>query len=334
MMAGALLAGCVALGALSVGYQAVATGLDRRRFPPPGALVDIGGRRLHLWRAGSGAPAVVVVTALCAAALEWAPVQRALARDTTVCLYDRPGLGWSQARPRLETVTGMAEDLDRVLRAGRVPPPYIVVGHSLGGMVARVYAARHPDRMAGLVLVDTPHDRQFERAGQLLDRRSRTRRLASRVLSGVRQAAPLGLVRLGADLGIARKPRAEAQQRYPGAPIGLGLALQLRTRHRCSLIGEVHALLTAGPAVREHAPGLGDLPLTVITRAAYQPDPAASGRTGAGTAAALKLWADLQADFVSLSTRGTLVIAEHAGHHVHRDEPEQIIRAVRQIIAG
>ncbi|WP_427132679.1 hypothetical protein [Pseudarthrobacter sp. S9] len=96
----------------------------------------------------------------------------------------------------------------------------------------------------------------------------------------------------------------------------------------------MHALLTAGPVVREHAPGLGDLPRTVITRAAYQPDPAASGRTGAGTAAALKLWADRQADLAGLSTRGTLVIAEHAGHHVHSDEPEQIIRAVRQIIAG
>ncbi|MET3143752.1 UNVERIFIED_ORG: pimeloyl-ACP methyl ester carboxylesterase [Arthrobacter sp. UYEF10] len=215
-----------------------------------------------------------------------------------------------------------------------MPPPYIIVGHSLGGMVARVYAVRHPDRMAGLVLVDTPHDRQFERAGQLLDRRTRARRLASRVFSGVRQAAPLGFVRLGADLGIARKPLAEARQRYPGAPIELGLALQLRTRHRCSLVGEVHALLTAGPAVREHASGLGDLPLTVITRAAYRPDPAASGRTGAGTAAALTLWAELQADLAGLSTRGTLVIAEHAGHHVHRDEPELIIQAVRKIIVG
>ncbi|MFF1881975.1 alpha/beta fold hydrolase [Pseudarthrobacter sp. NPDC058196] len=328
-----LLAGCVTFGVLSVGYQVIATERDRRRFPPPGELVDIDGRRLHLWRAGRGAPAVVVVTALGAAALEWAGVQRELARDTTVCLYDRPGLGWSPARTRPETVAGMADDLDRLLIAGHVSPPYLLVGHSLGGMVARIYAANHPDRMLGLVLVDTPHDRQFERAGQFLDARVRARRLAARLFAGARQVAPRGLVRLGADIGIARKTRAEARQRFHGSPVELGLALQLRNRHRCSLLGEVHALLTAGPYLRNHAPTLGDLPLTVITRAASRPGPAGSGRTAAGTMAALTLWADLQSELAQLSTRGTLVVAEHAGHHIHREEPDVICRAVREIIA-
>jgi pimeloyl-ACP methyl ester carboxylesterase len=190
-------------------------------------------------------------------------------------------------------------------------------------MVSRIYAARHPDRMAGLVLVDTPHDRQFEHAGQLTDGRTRVRRLASRLLAGARQAAPRGLVRLAADLGVARKSRAEARKRFPGAPVALGLSLQLRTRHRYSLLGEVHALLTAGPYLRNYASSLGDLPLTVITRAAYQPNPAA-----------FILWADLQSEFARLSTRGTLVIAKHAGHHIHRDEPELISHAVREIIAS
>lgn len=332
--AAGLLEGCVALSALSVGYQAIAAERDRRRFPPPGELVDIGGRRIHLWGAGRGTPTVVVVTALGAAALEWAAVQRDLARDMTVYLYDRPGLGWSQARIRLETVKGMTDELEQLLGAGHVPPPYVFVGHSLGGMVSRIYAARHPDQVLGLVLVDTPHDRQFERAGKLLDRRIRARRIAARLLLGARQLAPRGLVRLASDLGLARKFRAEVMERFPGSPVALGLALQLRSGHRSSLLGEVHALLTAGPYLRNNAASLGELPLTVITRATYQPSQPISGRSDVGTAAALALWADLQAELVRLSTRGTLVIAEHAGHHIHRDEPELISEAVRKIIAG
>src|SRR5262245_3123277 len=89
------LAAAMALGLASAAYQAAGEARDRRRFPPPDRLVDVGGYRLHLLCAGQGSPAVVVIPALGGAALGWLTIQRSLATETTVCLYDRAGLGWS-----------------------------------------------------------------------------------------------------------------------------------------------------------------------------------------------------------------------------------------------
>ncbi len=144
----------LAIGGLaSAAYQILGETRDRQRYPPPGELVDIGGRRLHQWRAGEGGPVVVVAPSLAEPGHGWAEIQRRLAQHTTVVLYDRAGLGWSDPGP-WPTGKRMVEDLHALLGAAGIPPPYVLVGHSAGGLLTRLYTVRYPEQVAGLVLVD------------------------------------------------------------------------------------------------------------------------------------------------------------------------------------
>jgi pimeloyl-ACP methyl ester carboxylesterase len=139
------------IGAGSAIYQRIHETMDRRRHPPPGRLVQVNGRRLHMWCKGTGSPTVVVLPALGTASIQWASIQRALAPATRVCLYDRGGLGWSEHAPGPRTASDLADELHELLVAADILPPYILVGHSFGGLIARLYAARHRHQLAGLV---------------------------------------------------------------------------------------------------------------------------------------------------------------------------------------
>ena len=124
----AVAAAVTVAGAASAVYQRAADASDRRRFPPPGRLVDIGGRRVHFLPMGDGAPAVVIFPALGSNVLEWVRVMRGASSVTTVCAYDRAGLGWSDPPRGASTLNAMADDLHALLKAAGVPPPYVVAG--------------------------------------------------------------------------------------------------------------------------------------------------------------------------------------------------------------
>jgi pimeloyl-ACP methyl ester carboxylesterase len=208
----ALVGALTVVGAMSAAYQAYGSWRDRRRFRPPGRLVEAGGRRVHLWLAGDGVPSVVVVPALGSLGLEWVRVQRALVPDIAVVLYDRAGLGWSDAGPWPRSAGRIADELHQLLQAAGIPAPYLLVGHSLGGLVVRLYAARHPDAVAGMVLVDsTPEDYQ-RRIGEL-DWRSSI--LGCWVRAARLQLQPLGLRRLASDLRLNHGPDRAAAREYP-----------------------------------------------------------------------------------------------------------------------
>jgi pimeloyl-ACP methyl ester carboxylesterase len=129
------------------------------------ALVDIGGRRLHVSCTGTGSPTVILEAGLGDSAETWKAVQPAVAAFTRVCSYDRAGKGASDPdpRPQLRTSRMVVEDLDRLLRAAPVIGPYILVGHSLGGAHIRLFASRFPQDIVGMVLVDASHEDQFTR---------------------------------------------------------------------------------------------------------------------------------------------------------------------------
>ena len=122
--------------------------------PAPGRLLDIGGRRLHAYATGEGSPVVVLESGLAATSLSWRLVQNEIAKFTRVISYDRAGLGWSDASPGRPTIPRLVEDLRAMLLAAQEPPPYILVGHSFGGLIVRAYADRYGSDVRGLVLVD------------------------------------------------------------------------------------------------------------------------------------------------------------------------------------
>jgi pimeloyl-ACP methyl ester carboxylesterase len=133
-------------------------------------LVDVGGHRLAFHCVGEGGPAVVLETGLGAPSEYWAPVQQEIAGLTRVCLFDRAGRGKSDPAPTTtpRTCADMVADLRALLRNVGIPAPYVLVGNSLGGMNARLYAFRHPEEVAGLMLVDGSHQDQFTRIGEAL----------------------------------------------------------------------------------------------------------------------------------------------------------------------
>ena len=147
---GLLLLGVVA-GTL---YQKLGLRRDRKLQPPPGRLIDIGTHRLHLLEKGQGSPTIVLEAGLMSTMLSWSEIQRALAQSYRVVSYDRAGLGWSDLGPMPRTAERMVEELHALLDRAQIPPPYVLVGHSFGGLTMPVFAARFPQQTAGVVLVD------------------------------------------------------------------------------------------------------------------------------------------------------------------------------------
>jgi pimeloyl-ACP methyl ester carboxylesterase len=133
------------------------TAEDQRFLPytQAGKLIDVGGRHINMHCAGSGSPTVVLMAGLFSWSLVWYKTQPAIAQTTRVCAFDRAAYGFSEPAPRPQIISEVVEDLHKALHAGSIPGPYVLVGHSLGGVEARIYAQRWPEGVMGMVLVDT-----------------------------------------------------------------------------------------------------------------------------------------------------------------------------------
>lgn len=164
--------------------------------------IDVGGRRLNARLAGRGVPVVVLESHFGGSMQIWRKVWRKVATFTTVVAYDRAGLGGSDSGPVPRTALRVAEDLARLLTQLGVPPPYVLVGHSFGGLFAQAFARRYPKLLAGLVLVDTSHEDAERRMWPMVSPANRKRALQfrrnnpehvdiGRTLAQIRQLKPL-----------------------------------------------------------------------------------------------------------------------------------------------
>jgi pimeloyl-ACP methyl ester carboxylesterase len=148
-------------------------GAERAWLIATGRLVDVGGYRLRVDCYGQGDVTVVLEAGLCQTRASWGQVVDDIASFARVCAYDRAGLGESDRAPGPRTLHRAVEDLERVLVAARAKTPYVLVGHSIGGLTVRLYAAQHPERVRGLVLVDASHETQSVRLAELMEARDR-----------------------------------------------------------------------------------------------------------------------------------------------------------------
>ena len=143
-------------------YETIQEQVDRSATAMPGHLVDVGGRRLYLHCTGSGSPTVVLVSGLAETSIYWEGwIAPAVAQNTTVCAYDRAGQGWSDPPASPQDGVAVATDLHTLLDHAQIPGPYVLVGHSTGGAYIRVFAARYPDQVAGMVLLDSQPNEAF-----------------------------------------------------------------------------------------------------------------------------------------------------------------------------
>lgn len=144
-------------------HQRQTTAADFAHFPMQGQRVDVGGYSLHIHCMGEGSPTVVVDAGNADFSLSWQGIQLEVAKFTRICTYDRAGYGWSDPSPKPRTAEVMAEELHTLLSNAGVEPPYVLVGHSLGGYNVRMFADLYPDEVAGMVLVDAGHEDQLNR---------------------------------------------------------------------------------------------------------------------------------------------------------------------------
>jgi pimeloyl-ACP methyl ester carboxylesterase len=247
-----VLVGLVVLGA---GYSNVKSVVDGRNHPPPGALVAVGGHRLHLHCEGSGAPTVVLEAGAGALSLSMRKIQDALRDSVRVCAYDRAGLGWSESSDSDFDAASSVAELRALVDSAGIARPFVLVGHSLGANIAQIYGASHTADLAGVVLIDpsTPDDllEDFEGPDSLA--------LATSGC-GWKCGMASGMARLGV---IRLATRRAGRTRFSEADARAYRAGIARPRHNRAALGS----LLAGPktgAQTQLATQFGDLPVTVL----------------------------------------------------------------------
>src|SRR5215203_1766941 len=196
------------LAVLGAIYQAIATELAERAYPPPGEMVDVRDYSLHIDCTGQGSPTVVLDSGSGGFSAQWVRVQRQVSGTTRVCAYDRAGMGWSEMGPDPRDARQISGELHTLLGKAGIEGPYVLVGHSFGGMYMQTYANRYPDEVAGVVLVDTSTDPdQFSQRPEAQDSnkpQKQTSAVGSKLVRfGVSLPARLGVVRLLSKLDPA-----------------------------------------------------------------------------------------------------------------------------------
>ncbi len=297
-----LLVALVALVGIGAIYQAVATEIDKRAYPPPGQLVDVDGHRLHLHCVGTGSPTVILETTSDGTSANWAWVQPELARTTRVCAYDRAGRGWSEPGPQPRDAQRIAYELRTLLDNGGVAGPYVLVGHSAGGLFVRMFAAQYPDAVAGIVLVDAAHLDDPEIQADLPS----SRQLFA-TTSALAQFGVARLVYRFVDLAPSLPARQQAEIR----------AFWSTAQHHASHAAEL-AVREATDAQVRAAGRLGDAPLLVISAGQNSP---------AGLA--------YQADLATLSSNSVHQVVDRATHlslTLQQEDAGATSTAIRQVV--
>jgi pimeloyl-ACP methyl ester carboxylesterase len=279
----------LALAVIGAIYQAVATQVDKRTYPPPGEMVDVGTHSLHINCVGRGSPTVILEAANLGMSAHWVRVQRQVAESTRVCAYDRAGLGWSSQRgPEPRDARQISRELHTLLKGADIEAPYVLVGHSYGGLYVRMYANRYPEEVAGVVLIDSSHPEQFTRSSEGRAMYEQTRRLGAVIPWLTR----LGVIRLTnyypAHPDLPPDQRAQIE------------AFNSSTHHVATTVEEFRATPQTTAQVRRTA-SLGDKPLAVIT----------AGEQSAGS---LRIWLEMQDELAALSTNSIHRVIEGATH--------------------
>jgi pimeloyl-ACP methyl ester carboxylesterase len=297
---------------------------DRQRLPQVGRSVDIGGRTLNIFCSGEGSPAVILDSGAGEPGYAWSRIQPEIATLTRACWFDRAGYGWSDPGPFPRTSAAMSRDLHELLHRAGIPAPYVLVGHSLGGLNARVYAGMYPADVAGVVLVDAAHEDEPRRAPRFMLGRTAPRFLWHPIWIAAQTARVVGLLRLVTPrVTLPADPRQRTRDQVVRA-----LRQQPKT-----LATVADASAPESYAQAEAAGGLGDRPLVVLTRGKVSMPPSPT-ETDRQYAAYEQVWMhEIQPKLARLSTRGRQVIVERSGHRIPDEAPEEVVAAVREVVA-
>ncbi|HLO31474.1 MAG TPA: alpha/beta hydrolase [Anaerolineales bacterium] len=299
----------VLLGLLLVGYifEPVAEAADAKAYPPPGQLVDVGGYRLHINCTGSGSPTVVIEAGLGDWSTSWGFVQSEVAKTTRVCTYDRAGSGWSEAGPLPRDAGQFAKELHTLLQNANIPGPYVIVGHSLGGLGVRVFVHDYPSEVSGVVLIESMNPKQIS---QLPTEERGQPNPQSRYYSVLTGLARFGVARLLArPVTRMSSPAIIPNEKAYYARFVRPQSMQASKDESQGLAASEEEAATVKT--------FGDLPLIVLTGRLHTDPPA---------------WQTWQTELLQLSSNSQQLFAENGNHVIQIEEPDAAAAAILQMV--
>lgn len=293
----------IAIIALGASYEFLSVMRDKRKYKTPsGTLVDVNGIQLHMNLMGdreANQPVIVFDSGVGANALDWQKVQPQVAQFAQTITYDRAGYGWSDRGIEPRTPQRIVDELHTMLQNAEIEPPYILVGHSFGGIYVRLFAGTHPDEVAGLILVDSSHPEMLA---------ARNTEPEIKRLKNVQRFQRIGVVRLMLPRILSRA------NHLTGEPFKQYLAFNLLDNF--NTLREAEPLFRDGIELAEHI----DVPLTVISR--ERDDDIATEKS----------WSDSQDKLADLSPNAKHIRTESSSHWTALSEPETVVDVIRNML--
>jgi pimeloyl-ACP methyl ester carboxylesterase len=317
-----LSAACAVLVLCGFVYERFGRAKDRRRLPQIGRSVDIGGRSLNIFCSGTGSPAVILDTGGDYPGLAWEATRAEISNFTQACSYDRAGIGWSDSGPYPRTSAAISADLHELLKRAEIPPPYVLVGGSIGGLNSRVFAGMFPKDAVGIVLDDAAHEDEPLRAPKFYLAHQAPRVLWRPIHTLFWAASEVGLLRVTGSCPSCDKNEAQMTREE--------LLTELRHQPK-SVLNNVDAgmVLNQSYAEAKSIRSLGDIPLIVLT-AGKAPD-FGDAELNRQAEAYQKIWAyEIQPKLAKLSSKGRQIVVPDA---THATIPQDIvIKAVHDVV--
>lgn len=301
-------------------YEAIASKQGAASFPPPGKLVDTGDYGLHLVKRGSGSPTIVLEAGSGETSLSWRDIPDELAKFATVVAYDRAGYAWSEEAKSERSGQNIVRELHEALKKEGLEGPYIMVGHSLGGMYTRLFAQTYSNEVTGLVLIDSRPENDERDGKSILEKENFSGNPPVLVMKLLKQT---GVMRIFSDWLLEGIIPEEDRNVFINV-ISTPQFFEAKDKE-----GRV-AYMTED-AIRGQQ--LGHLPVRIIARG-VAPDYASAGISEEGGRKLEALWQEGQRAMLDISTNSELIIAETSGHMIMHDQPELVVEIVRELISS
>jgi pimeloyl-ACP methyl ester carboxylesterase len=304
-----------------IAYQGIRSKREKRKYPPPGEMVDVGGYKLHLYSAGSGGPAVILDAGLGCISTHWCLVQPEIAKFTQAVSFDRAGLGWSESSPFPRTSKQIVQELHTLLINAHIPKPYVLVGHSFGGINVQLYAATYPDEVLGLVLVDSG-DEQMEKKMPPVPGEAVAKFFMKPLISYLMAAS--GFYRFFAERKIPK---------IVSSPFdGANLAVCTTAKHVCAIAAQFRCLTESLEQLENMDRSLIENKPCFVLTAGLENAVSASAEKQKIMHETKVIWDGLQKDLASRFVGSHHLIAEKSDHMIPFRQPELIVYAVQELI--